>query len=384
MGYELKIRNWWHDHIETLIYVGLWTFLFTTPMLNQYIRMLSDRDEVYNWDDIFVSWKYALLFLLVFVVHDRLLGVLLVKRQRVKQYLLATFLLLVAFTAVQTVAKPLLYEPPQMEQTTLSAAAVDDGARHAVKRVTNQRNELLPEMPGSPIDVVSTMVALLMMGMNLGVKLFFKSERDASELQEAERQNLEAQLAYLRYQVNPHFYMNTLNNIHALVDIDPERAKTTVVELSKMMRYILYDGERNGVSLKREIQFLDNYVRLMRLSYTSSVRIDVEAPETVADRHIPPLVLIIFVENAFKHGISYSEDSFVEVKVAVNGERLVFCCRNSKHHSTETDAKGGVGLVNVRRRLDLLYGDRYALYVDDSDGEYGVRLELPFLENEDF
>lgn len=384
MGYELKIRNWWHDHIETLIYVGLWTFLFTTPMLNQYIRMLSDRDEVYNWDDIFVSWKYALLFLLVFVVHDRLLGVLLVKRQRVKQYLLATFLLLVAFTAVQTVAKPLLYEPPQMEQATLSAAAADDGARHAVKRVTNQRNELLPEMPGSPIDVVSTMVALLMMGMNLGVKLFFKSERDASELQEAERQNLEAQLAYLRYQVNPHFYMNTLNNIHALVDIDPERAKTTVVELSKMMRYILYDGERNGVSLKREIQFLDNYVRLMRLSYTSSVRIDVEAPETVADRHIPPLVLIIFVENAFKHGISYSEDSFVEVKVAVNGERLVFCCRNSKHHSTETDAKGGVGLVNVRRRLDLLYGDRYALYVDDSDGEYGVRLELPFLENEDF
>ena len=384
MGYELKIRNWWHDHIETLIYVGLWTFLFTTPMLNQYIRMLSDRDEVYNWDDIFVSWKYALLFLLVFVVHDRLLGVLLVKRQRVKQYLLATFLLLVAFTAVQTVAKPLLYEPPQMEQTTLSAAAADDGARHAVKRVTNQRNELLPEMPGSPIDVVSTMVALLMMGMNLGVKLFFKSERDASELQEAERQNLEAQLAYLRYQVNPHFYMNTLNNIHALVDIDPERAKTTVVELSKMMRYILYDGERNGVSLKREIQFLDNYVRLMRLSYTSSVRIDVEAPETVADRHIPPLVLIIFVENAFKHGISYSEDSFVEVKVAVNGERLVFCCRNSKHHSTGTDAKGGVGLVNVRRRLDLLYGDRYALYVDDSDGEYGVRLELPFLENEDF
>ena len=384
MGYELKIRSWWHDHIETLIYVGLWTFLFTTPMLNQYIRMLSDRDEVYNWDDIFVSWKYALLFLLVFVVHDRLLGVLLVKRQRVKQYLLATFLLLVAFTAVQTVAKPLLYEPPQMEQTTLSAAAADDGARHAVKRVTNQRNELLPEMPGSPIDVVSTMVALLMMGMNLGVKLFFKSERDASELQEAERQNLEVQLAYLRYQVNPHFYMNTLNNIHALVDIDPERAKTTVVELSKMMRYILYDGERNGVSLKREIQFLDNYVRLMRLSYTSSVRIDVEAPETVADRHIPPLVLIIFVENAFKHGISYSEDSFVEVKVVVNGERLVFCCRNSKHHSTGTDAKGGVGLVNVRRRLDLLYGDRYALYVDDSDGEYGVRLELPFLENEDF
>ena len=216
------------------------------------------------------------------------------------------------------------------------------------------------------------------------VKLFFKSERDVSELQEAERQNLEAQLAYLRYQVNPHFYMNTLNNIHALVDIDPERAKTTVVELSKMMRYILYDGERNGVSLKREIQFLDNYVRLMRLRYTSSVRIDVEAPETVPDRHIPPLVLIIFVENAFKHGISYSENSFVEVKVAVNGECLVFCCRNSKHHNTETDAKGGVGLVNVKRRLDLLYGDRYALDVDDSDGEYGVRLELPFLENEDF
>lgn len=378
MGYELKIRNWWHDHIETLIYVGLWTLLFTTPMLNQYIRMLSDRDEVYNWDDIFVSWKYALLFLLVFVVHDRLLGVLLVKRQRVKQYLLATFLLLVAFTAVQTVAKPLLYEPPQMEQTTLSAAAADDGARHAVKRVTNQRNELLPEMPGSPIDVVSTMVALLMMGMNLGVKLFFKSERDASELQEAERQNLEAQLAYLRYQVNPHFYMNTLNNIHALVDIDPERAKASIVELSKLMRYVLYEGNNKLTSLSREVQFLHNYVRLMSMRYSGNVRISLDVPETLPDSMLPPLLLVIFVENAFKHGISYRNKSFVEISLKPQADRLLFDCRNSRQQNTQDEnMKGGVGLSNVRRRLDLLFPGNYTLDIKEQEDTYAVHLDIP-------
>ena len=376
MGYETNIRNWWRDHIETLIYVALWMLIFTAPAMNLYIRMLNDPTVGLDWSEVSEAWNFTLPFLAVFVAHDWILSQLLIKRHKVKQYLCAMVVLLAIFTVVLTLAKPILYNG----STWLPATYADNTTMATLAQ--SGRNEMMPLLPGAPIDVVSTMVALLMMGMNLGVKLFFKSENDAQELHEAERQNLEAQLAYLRYQVNPHFYMNTLNNIHALVDINPERAKTSIVELSKMMRYILYDGEREGVSLKRELTFLDNYIRLMMLRYASSVRIDVNVPKAVPDRLIPPLMLIIFVENAFKHGISYKGDSFVEVKVEITGDRLHFVCRNSKHDTAQPAEHGGMGLVNVRRRLDLLYGTRYSLETTDGDDCYEVRLEMPFLEDE--
>ena len=376
MGYEMKIRNWWYAHAETLIYVALWMLIFTAPIMNLYIRMLNDPPTTGpDWGDVVEAWNFTLPFFAVFIAHDWLLDLLLIRRHKVKQYLCAMVVLLIVFTVVLTLAKPILYNG-----STWLPATYAENTRLAT-RAHSGRNEMLPLLPGAPIDVVSTVVALLMMGMNLGVKLFFKSESDMRNLHEAERQNLEAQLAYLRYQVNPHFYMNTLNNIHALVDINPERAKTSIVELSKMMRYILYDGEREGVSLKRELAFIDNYIRLMMLRYASSVRIDVKVPPAVPDRLIPPLVLIIFVENAFKHGISYKGDSFVEVAVEVAGDRLHFVCRNSKHAPTQPKERGGMGLVNVSRRLALLYGTDYTLATADGDNCYEVRLELPFLKD---
>lgn len=376
MSYETNIRNWWRDHIETLIYVALWMLIFTAPAMNLYIRMLNDPTVGLDWSEVGEAWNFTLPFLAVFVAHNWILSQLLIKRHRVKQYLCAMMVLLAIFTVVLTLAKPILYNG----STWLPATYADNTTLATLAQ--SGRNEMMPLLPGAPIDVVSTMVALLMMGMNLDVKLFFKSENNAQELHEAERQNLEAQLAYLRYQVNPHFYMNTLNNIHALVDINPERAKTSIVELSKMMRYILYDGEREGVSLKRELTFLDNYIRLMMLRYASSVRIDVKVPTAVPDRLIPPLMLIIFVENAFKHGISYKGDSFVEVRVEITDDRLHFVCRNSKHDTAQSAERGGMGLVNVCRRLDLLYGTRYSLETTDGDDCYEVRLEMPFLEDE--
>lgn len=214
--------------------------------------------------------------------------------------------------------------------------------------------------------------------MNLGVKLYFKSQEDTKLLTQIDKHNLERQLEYLKYQVNPHFFMNTLNNIHALVDIDPERAKTTIVELSKMMRYILYEGNNRLIPLPREVQFLSNYVQLMRLRYTDKVSIRMSAPSNLPDVMIPPLLLIMFVENAFKHGISYRTESFVYITVDVKDDRLKFVCRNSKQPLTLKEKKGGgMGLVNVRRRLDLLFQDTYTLKIEDRENEYDVSLDLP-------
>jgi len=170
--------------------------------------------------------------------------------------------------------------------------------------------------------------------------------------------------------------MNTLNNIHALIDIDPTKAQETIVELSKMMRYILYESDRQGVSLSKEMELIRTYMKLMRLRFSDKVAITLNLPSEVPDKTLPPLILISFIENAFKHGISYQHNSFVEVSVAVEGETLSFTCRNSKVDISNQE-KGGVGLVNVRKRLDLLYPGDYDLSIHDDADTYTVELLVP-------
>ena len=155
------------------------------------------------------------------------------------------------------------------------------------------------------------LIALLMFSFNIAVKLFFKSVRDQEAMKELEHNNLQTELDYLKYQINPHFFMNTLNNIHALVDIDTEKAKQTIVELSRLMRYVLYESNNRLISLSKELQFLNHYIELMRIRYTDKVRIDVSFPTDTGEVQVPPLLFVSFVENAFKHGVSYQHASFV-------------------------------------------------------------------------
>ena len=169
--------------------------------------------------------------------------------------------------------------------------------------------------------------------------------------------------------------MNTLNNIHALVDIEPEEAKHSIVELSKMMRYVLYEGAKSGVPLQKDIEFLRNYVTLMKLRYTDKVSIRFDVPDDITNKMVPPMLLITFVENAFKHGVSYRNPSFIDIHITTSGDTLKFVCRNSKTDK-EPDLEGGVGLKNTRQRLDLIYGNDYRLDIDDGEDTYEVTLEL--------
>jgi LytS/YehU family sensor histidine kinase len=170
--------------------------------------------------------------------------------------------------------------------------------------------------------------------------------------------------------------MNTLNNIHALVDIDPEKAKDTILELSKMMRFILYEGDKSGVPLAREFDFIRHYVALMQLRYTNKVEILVDLPNEAPEKTVPPLMLISFIENAFKHGISYQQQSFVHVKVTIDGAMLHFTCSNSKAE-TPNQEKGGVGLANVKQRLRLLYDSNFELRIQNKPDTYIVELTIP-------
>ncbi|MBR1434728.1 MAG: histidine kinase [Bacteroidales bacterium] len=238
-----------------------------------------------------------------------------------------------------------------------------------------RRPEDVPPPPFGP-GLMRIMMGILMIMTNLGSKMFFKSRENEQKMIELEKENLDQQLQYLRYQINPHFFMNTLNNIHALVDIDPEQAKSSILELSRMMRYILYEGDKPTIPLSKETEFLRHYIYLMRLRYSDSVKIDVDLPEECGNVEIPPMMFVSFVENAFKHGISYEKESFIRVSMSIENDKLIFRCANSRH-GTNSDRSSGIGLANVRKRMDLLYGKDYTLHIDESSEIYDILAVIP-------
>lgn len=202
-----------------------------------------------------------------------------------------------------------------------------------------------------------------------------------------EKENTEQQLEHLKYQLHPHFFMNTLNNIHALVDIDPKKAQECIVDLSKLMRYILYESNHEYVQASREVDFMANYVSLMSLRYNDKLKFTADNPDDGRGIWIPPLIFISFVENAFKHGVSYNKESFIKVGAnrytSDSGEhRLNYFCRNSKQPKSNGSRKNvseasGVGLANIRSRLDLMFGDNYSLDITDGEDEYIVTMDIP-------
>ena len=360
---------------ENIIYLAVWGVLFADPLLRLYVRMASDSNYMFNWTEVLMVWRQFGVYLLLFLVHDIFLAPLLIHEHRRTLYFSIVTAIVAAFVIYQCNSRPDFmqrphphfdHEPPPFERPLSH-----EPPRHAP-------DEHRPPLIIGEHDIVAIVVLLLMFGANLGIKGYFRSRKDRERLALMEKQNREQQLEYLKYQINPHFFMNTLNNIHALVDIEPEKAKDTILELSKMMRFILYEGDKGGVSLSREFDFIRHYVALMKLRYTDKVKITVDLPQEAPDKQIPPLMLITFIENAFKHGISYQQASFIEVKVDVGDDTLRFSCRNSKAEKPNEE-KGGVGLANVRKRLNLLYGRNYALSIHNDADVYTVELNIPLL-----
>ena len=393
---------------ENLTYLVMWSLLFATPLLSLYLRTANDSYLEFNWDEVFFVWGKFSIFLLLFTIHNFLLAPLLVHKHKRTLYFTIAAALIAGFVVFESTIHPMGMKRmgkhhPQMEQREMIQRDMEshdmeqrdgmnrppefddfdkpeqfdkmseDGPRMSDKHMMGRHK---PPLFFAERDILSIIVLILMFGANLGTKFYFRSRNDQRKLQDLEKQNLEQQLEYLKYQINPHFFMNTLNNIHALVDIDPSKAQETIRELSKMMRFVLYEGDKSGVPLTKEFEFIRTYTKLMQLRYTDKVRITVDVPTEAPDKTIPPLMLISFIENAFKHGISYQHDSFVEIKVELKDDNLLFTCRNSKAEKPNQE-KGGVGLTNVKKRLDLLYDKKYSLDIKDEPDIYIVELKLP-------
>ena len=199
---------------------------------------------------------------------------------------------------------------------------------------------------------------------------------------QAEAERTEAELRNLRSQINPHFLLNTLNNIYALTTFDTTKAQEAIQELSKMMRHMLYDNQQQMIDLKDEVQFLQYYVSLMKLRLPDNVTVNFKNDIMDNNTKVAPLIFISLIENAFKHGVSPTEPSFIDIMISSDKQNIVCEIKNSNYPKTETDRSGhGIGLQQVARRLELTYPGHYRWEKGVSvDGkEYQSRIEIECL-----
>ena len=346
---------------ENLLYVMVWAAIILVPVLNS--QMMSEMHI--NLQNVLIAWRQVAPYLIIFIIHNCILAPRYMLRRKYGKYLLSDLVLIIGvFWLVQVYEERL--------------------ADNLVAHAGPDLSEAYRQASFSNLEMYwNVVLGFFMTGANTGIKLIYQSMRDEQQMEALKRQNLQAEMDYLKYQINPHFFMNTLNNIHALIDIDTESAKNAVIELSKMMRYVLYESGRELISLNRDVQFLKNYIELMRIRYTDDVDIRVEYPGDLSEQiSIPPLLLIVFVENAFKHGVSYNHPSFIRIRIDYDRDngKVRALIENSRHTPGETRHAAGIGLENVRKRLALIYGEKgYGMEILEAEKTYTVKLEIPTL-----
>ena len=193
----------------------------------------------------------------------------------------------------------------------------------------------------------------------VGIRQFIRVRRIKEQLEEEKAKSLEAELAWLKSQINPHFLFNTLNNISSLTQIDPDAAQDAIAQLSDLLRYAMYETQKPRVQLQGEVEFMKNYVELMRLrcNEKTTVTTHFDVPNHI---EVAPLLFISLIENAFKHGVSNNKPSSIDISLVNEDDTLIFVCDNTNYPKDEKDRSGsGIGLENTQRRLELLYPGRY-------------------------
>ncbi|HIW65523.1 MAG TPA: histidine kinase [Candidatus Alistipes intestinipullorum] len=346
---------------ENLLYVMVWAAIILVPVLNS--QMMSEMHI--KLENVLIAWRQIAPYLIIFVIHNSILAPRFMLRRKYWKYLISNLaLIIIVFWVVQ------IYEEHIADNLFFSVEDPGDSI-DAYRKASFSNLEMY----------WNVVLGFFMTGANTGIKLIYQSMRDEQKMEALKRQNLQAEMDYLKYQINPHFFMNTLNNIHALIDIDAESAKNAVIELSKMMRYVLYDSGSERISLNRDIQFLKNYIELMRIRYTDAVDIRMEYPQHLPESvSIPPLLLIVFVENAFKHGVSYNRESFIRLRIEYRDGEVCSTVENSLPHPGNTSHVAGIGLENVRKRLALIYGEEnFTLETTETNDTYSVKLIIPIL-----
>ena len=375
-----------------LVYSILWGMVWGYPAFTAIFVAVKAGTAVL-WDGVLHAWAGILPFFLLFLLH-RLPVRRLFMRRHIRVYLLSVAGLLCLFGLYRHYWSEEIPRASSVQEHRIPPHGQPPGGRPFPGRDDAERGQdatpaprpLRPAGHGPHGEVpmpllLDFVIAVLMLGFDLAIALLARYQEEQEKARRLEAAHLRNELEHLKAQVNPHFFMNMLSNIHGMVEKNPARAQVMIMELANLMRYVLYEGAKPRTPLYKEIDFIASYVELMRKRYSSQkVRISLELPEGNREHvFLPPLLFIGVIENAFKHGISYQSPSFVEIRLYMEKDTLHLDCVNSIHRRPPKDGHtGGVGLANLRQRLQLLYGDGFMLDITEKDGRtYHVNLIIP-------
>ena len=339
---------------ENVLYTLVFVVVYLIPIFNSFM-MAEEHIDFYN--KVFLAWSIITPYLGLFLFNNYILIRFLLNKGYTLWYVITAF---VSVTAVFVLIEML------ERYHIISDGYVDVG--------------ILPHQ-ASLADLGwywNIVLCIFMFAANIGIKKFYESMQKDEDNARLAREVIEAEMYYLKYQINPHFLMNTLNNIHALVDIDAESAKQGIVGLSDMMRHVVYESTADRIPFYRDIQFLENYIGLMKVRYSQQIDVKFNYPKSLPfTLTVPPLIFIVFVENAFKHGVSRKE-SYIHIDMSLQNDMLVARFENSVHNGVKSSKRtGGVGLENVSRRLEYIYGNNYSLDIVSDSEKYCVTLKIP-------
>jgi two-component system, LytTR family, sensor kinase len=213
----------------------------------------------------------------------------------------------------------------------------------------------------------------------LAIKGFFETRKMHRKNELLERERLESELQYLKSQVNPHFLFNAINSVYVLIKINPDLASETLIKLSNLLRSQLYDFSAEKIDIQQEVEYLRNYIELEKIRKGDRLELSFEVGEGLEDFFIAPLVMIPFLENCFKHLSTHTDrPNIVKVKITLQGEFLLAYFYNSTEpkENNQSRKNGGIGLVNIKRRLELLYPKKHWIEINSENESYEVKLKI--------
>lgn len=345
-----------YNFFENTIYLVLWILVFFVPLL------LSINNGKIQWIRVMHETIRIIPYFIIFLIHNYFLFKLIIK----KEY---KFYLLLSFAAILTIN--VLLQPSVIYSLTNSPPPPVMRDRIPNSPLQNFLNGLF----------LSILFSIMTIGLNAAIKLIIQWVEEKRKNELLEHESTKNELQYLKNQISPHFFMNTLNNIHALIDYDKEIAKNSVIKLSKLMRVVLYENDNENYTLKKEVDFLNDYIELMKIRVSPNVEIKFDYPEQIPDVKIAPLLFINLVENAFKHGIKAIGNSFIHINITILDENLVFNIKNNKAKTSESKS-GNIGLENTKKRFELIYKNNCTFDIIETDDIFEVKIviELTVIE----
>jgi len=315
---------------------------------NLYQISFFQHDEPYDWSRIFISMGFTMgtAYLNYFIMLPNFL-----KHKNIGRYLLEFFIPFALLIIVRILLQRMI--------------AIKDEHNHFLY---------------SNFFIVNTAAITLLIAIFIGMLRFVKEWFELeSKKKEVENERLMAELNFLKAQINPHFLFNTLNNLYYLAYSKSDNTTEVIAKLSQMMRYMIHESNHPEVALSKEIEYMQSYISLERLRLNNQILIQFDVEGNPDSVKIAPLILITFLENAFKHGVNGNNPAaWVKLAIHLKGKECTYTVENSKMHSVNPDngEKSGIGLQNVKRRLELSYPGQYTLSVSDLPDRYAVQLKL--------